>query len=205
MKFLRADNHATYCGENPVDMNDREMESTAIELTLPTGLSAKAQACWDYFDGTAFAYEYKDRLVVTDEGLYLTEHGDGSAEAPYGSPRWVCDSWEELEQILEETYDDLKEDGLLGDAEESLPPAQRHITTLSNNGARIKRPDGTTEPVTMDFYRRAVEQCIRGGFNAVTYELELPGIDGEFMIAFWRTGHVDSGSTRSVFDCLASR
>ncbi len=26
---------------------------------------------------------------------------------------------------------------------------------INNNGARIKAPDGTTEPVTMDFYRRA--------------------------------------------------
>lgn len=57
----------------------------------------------------------------------------------------------------------------------------------------------------MDFYRRAVEQCIEGGYNAVTFELELPGIDGDFQIAFWKDGHVDSGSTRSICDCLASR
>jgi hypothetical protein len=113
LKFLRADNRITFCGEKPVDMNDRVAEHTAIELTLPTGLSPKAQACWDYFDGTAFAYEYKGRLVVTDEGLYLTAHGDGSHEAPLGFPRWVVDSWEELEQVLEETYDDLAADGLL--------------------------------------------------------------------------------------------
>lgn len=113
LKFLRADNRITFCGEKPVDMNDREAEHTAIELTLPTGLSLKAQACWDYFDGTAFAYEYKGRLVVTDESLYLTAHGDGSHEAPLGFPRWVVDSWEELEQVLEETYDDLASDGLL--------------------------------------------------------------------------------------------
>ena len=84
-------------------------------------------------------------------------------------------------------------------------PAERHIKSLNNNGARIKAPDGTTEPVSMDFYRRAVEQCIEGGYNAVTYELELPGIDGDFQIAFWKDGHVDSGSTRSICDCLASR
>ena len=113
MKFLREDNKVTFCGEVPVDMNDRESGDTAIELTLPTGLSEKAQACWDYFDGTAFAYEYKGRLVVTDEGLYLTEHGDGTYEAPFGGPRWVVDSWEELENALEATYDDLEEDGML--------------------------------------------------------------------------------------------
>ena len=80
--------------------------------------------------------------------------------------------------------------------------AERHIQSLNNNGACIKAPDGTTEPVSMDFYRRAVEQCIQGGYNAVTYNLELPGIDAEFMIAFWKDGHVDSGSTERIIDCL---
>lgn len=80
--------------------------------------------------------------------------------------------------------------------------AERHINSLGNNGARIKAPDGTTEPVSMDFYRRAVEACIRGGCAAITYELELPGIDGEFMIAFWKDGHVDSGTTCRIIDCL---
>ena len=80
--------------------------------------------------------------------------------------------------------------------------AERHINSLSNNGARIKAPDGTTEPVSMDFYRSAVEACVKGGCCAITYELELPGIDGEFMIAFWKDGHVDSGTTRRIIDCL---
>lgn len=62
--------------------------------------------------------------------------------------------------------------------------AERHIASLSNNGTRIKAPDGTTEPVNMDFYFRAVEQCNAGGYNAVTYELVLPGIDGEFPDSF---------------------
>ena len=112
MKYLREDNRISFCGKSPIDMNDRAGESGAVELSLPTGLSEKARRCWDYFDGTAFAFEYKDRLVVTDESLYLTEHGDGSHEAPYGGPRWVCDSWEELEQALEDTWDDLEEEKL---------------------------------------------------------------------------------------------
>ena len=85
----------------------------------------------------------------------------------------------------------------------TLTPEGRHIQSLNNNGACIKRPDGSKEPVTMDFYRKAVEQCITGGYNAVTYELELPGIDGDFQIAVWRDGHVDSGTTRRIIDCLA--
>ena len=84
----------------------------------------------------------------------------------------------------------------------NLTPEERHIQSLCNNGARIKAPDGTTQPVSMDFYRRAVEECVKGGCNAVTYELELPGIDGDFMIAFWKDGHVDSGTTKRIIDCL---
>ncbi len=82
-------------------------------------------------------------------------------------------------------------------------PELRHIQSLSNNGACIKLLDGTKEPITIDFYRRAVEQCKKSGFNAVTYDLELPGIEGEFMIAIWRSGHVDSGTTKRIIDCLA--
>ena len=78
---------------------------------MPSGFSDKAKSCWEYFIGSAFIFEYKDRLVVTDEGLYLSSHGDGSHDAPIGGPRWECDSWDELEQILENTYDDLAEDG----------------------------------------------------------------------------------------------
>ena len=113
MKFMRDDVRITFCGEDPIDRNDPEVAKTAVELTLPAGFSEKAHKCWDYFDGTAFLYEYKDRLVVTDESLYLTEHGDGSFEAPFGFPRWVCDSWAELEHCLEETWDDLLEDGMI--------------------------------------------------------------------------------------------
>ena len=113
MKYLREDTHITFCGEKPIDKNDPEGAASAIELTLPEGFSKKAWDCWDYFDGCAFLFEYKDRLVVTDESLYLTAHGDGTPEAPLGFPRWECDTWEELEQALEETYDELKEDDMI--------------------------------------------------------------------------------------------
>ena len=51
--------------------------------------------------------------MVTDESLYLTAHGDGTATAPLGFPRWECDTWEELEQALEQAYDELAGDGLI--------------------------------------------------------------------------------------------
>ena len=113
MEFLRKANTATSFGEQPVDRNDPKAAKFALGLTLPEGFSDKAKACWDYFDGAAFIFGYKGRLVVTDEALELTVAGDGSRENPYGGPRWICDSWEELEEILEEVYDELKEDGIL--------------------------------------------------------------------------------------------
>lgn len=115
MKFL---NEHTYImhGLKPIDKNDRKNENTAVRLASPDNFSEKAKLCWRYFDGAAFIFEYKERLVITDEGLYLTEHGDGTPGNPLGSPRWVCDSWEELEKILEDTYDDLVEDGMIEEA-----------------------------------------------------------------------------------------
>lgn len=105
MKFWRSDTHIIL-GHNAIDRNDRENEKTAVELALPFGFSDKAKACWDYLDGTAFIFEYKNRLVITDESLDLTEYGDGKI-LPLGCPRWICDSWEELERILELSYDDV--------------------------------------------------------------------------------------------------
>ncbi len=120
MKFNRTDAQtltveqfaATY-GEYPVDKNDPDSAMTAIFYTVPEGFSAKAKAVMDYLDGAAFIFEYKDHIVVTDEGLWLTMHGDGSRENPMGCERWTCDSWEELEECLELTYQDLVDDGII--------------------------------------------------------------------------------------------
>lgn len=113
-------NDVEILGNGPfaVDRNDPAAASSAIELSLPEGFSSKAWAAWEYFDGsapagTAFLFIYKNQLVVTDESLYLTEHGNGTAEAPLGFPRFVGDSWEELESWLEAVYDEIKEQGWL--------------------------------------------------------------------------------------------
>ena len=79
-----------------------------------------------------------------------------------------------------------------------------HIKTLANHGACIRAGDQRI-PLTGDFYRKAVERCIADGCNAITYELELPGIGDEMAVCIWRDGHVDSGSMRRICDCLASR
>lgn len=83
-----------------------------------------------------------------------------------------------------------------------MTPEERHIRSLENNGACIRKPDGSSEAVSMAFYRKAVKICKEGGFNAITYDLTLPGTNGRFVIAFWRDGHVDSGSANRVNDCL---
>jgi len=114
MKFLNEHTYIMY-GLKPIDKNDRTNENTAVQLALPDNFSEKAKACWKYFTGAAFIFEYKERLVIADEGLYLTEHGDGTND-PLGFPRWICDSWKEFEKILEETYDELIEDGAIEEA-----------------------------------------------------------------------------------------
>ena len=117
MKFERedantytAEQFAHRFGEYPVDKNDPENAITAIYYEVPTGFSAKAKAAMDYLDDTAFIFEYNGKLVVTDESLYLTEHGDGQNEA-MGFPRDVFDSWEDLEEWLKLVYQDGVEEG----------------------------------------------------------------------------------------------
>lgn len=100
-------------GETPNDVVCPEDACTAIEYLLPDNFSEKAKKHFnEYYSGSAYIFEYKGKLVVTDEGLDLTEGGDGF-EVPYCAPRWVCDSWKEVEAALEQSYDDLLESGLL--------------------------------------------------------------------------------------------
>ena len=80
---------------------------------------------------------------------------------------------------------------------------ENHIRTLQAHGARIAMPDGSIE-LTADFYHKAIEACVRGGCKAITYEMILPGIDEEMALCVWKDGRVDSGSVKSICDCLAS-
>ena len=81
--------------------------------------------------------------------------------------------------------------------------SKRHIETLARHGAAIKAPDGTSLPLTESFCEEAAGRCISGGYNAVTYDLLLPGIDDPMMIAIWKDGHIDSGSVKGVCMALA--
>ena len=102
MKYARRDARI-YTDLDPIDMNDPESAATAIEYGLPEGFSGKAKACWQYFSGAAYLFEYKGQLVMTDESLYLTEHGDGG----------TFDTWDEVEAFLEQVFDELLEDDMI--------------------------------------------------------------------------------------------
>lgn len=80
--------------------------------------------------------------------------------------------------------------------------SKRHIETLIRHGAEIKVPDGTSFPLTESFCEEAAGRCISGGYNAVTYDLLLPGVDDPMMIAIWKDGHIDSGSVKGVCAAL---
>lgn len=103
-----------YADQRPTDLLDPESELTAIEYSLPESFSEKAKLVWEYLDGAGFIFEYKGRLVITDESLYLTEAGDGIHEA-IGCPRFEADSWEEIERWLELVWEDVKDDIITDD------------------------------------------------------------------------------------------
>ncbi len=89
-KFGCAENFAIAYGRDdaPVDRNDPESAETAIRWSLPSWFCKNAKTVYyKYFEGSAYVFEYKGRLVVTDESLELTEYGDGSADSPLSFPR----------------------------------------------------------------------------------------------------------------------
>ena len=95
----------------PIDRNDPECASTAVELEFPETFSHKAWLVIRYMEAAMYLYLYKGEYILTDESLYLTDHGDGSHEAPLGGPRYVAESLEEVEQWLEELADCYDEEG----------------------------------------------------------------------------------------------
>ncbi len=81
--------------------------------------------------------------------------------------------------------------------------AAHHINILAAHGAQLRNPDdGAMIPLTEAFYQKAVANCHEGGYNAVCFDLVLPDIDEELMLAVHRDGHVDSGRVKSVIACL---
>ncbi len=87
----------------------------------------------------------------------------------------------------------------------TLSPEQQHLESLRRHGAQVIGPDGKRTELNSFFVGNVVNNCIRMGCNAITYDLFLPDIDEPLMIAIWRDGHIDSGSAKSICDCLAAR
>ena len=87
----------------------------------------------------------------------------------------------------------------------TLTPDQRHLEHLRLHGAQVTGPNGNRVELNSFFVGNVVNDCIRMGCNAITYDLFLPDIDEPMMIAIWKDGHIDSGSVKSICDCLAAR
>ena len=112
---------------NPaIDRNDPQAAATAIELEFPETFSRKAWRVIRYLEGAICLYAYKGRFIVTDESLELTAYGDGSREAPYGAPRFICDSLDELEQTLEDLADCYDASGDIPGWETERPEPQQN-------------------------------------------------------------------------------
>ena len=87
-------------------------------------------------------------------------------------------------------------------AEMNIACAHTHIETLRKHGAHVTGPDGQRTDLSVGFYDAALAGCREGKYNAVCYELFLPGIDEPLLIAVHADGRVDTGSEKAVLRCL---
>ena len=100
----------------PIDMNDPVSVYTAEHIEWPATFSKNANESLRYFDAfsefsTAYLFRYKGKLVITDESLYLTNHGTGEPGSPLGGPRAEFDTMAQVEAWLEDVHSDLEVDG----------------------------------------------------------------------------------------------
>ena len=101
------------------------MKTTTFALELPRNMRLISRAAFKALEGDGYLFEHNGRLVFTDESLQL-EEGDGSPEHPFGGPRWVGDSFAELEDWLLQCAIDWWGDGL------DSPMAQALIEALES-------------------------------------------------------------------------
>ena len=78
-----------------------------------------------------------------------------------------------------------------------------HLNTLAAHGAQITYSDGCGQPIRIDlsedFYTEHLAWLRnQPAVTALTFDLYLPGIDGEFALTIWEDGHIDSGSKESM-------
>ena len=87
-------------------------------------------------------------------------------------------------------------------AEMNIACALNHIETLRKHGAQVTGQDGQRTELNSFFYDTAKDECLLKGYEAICYELFLPGIEDRLMIAIHRDGRVDTGSEKNVIMCL---
>lgn len=75
---------------------------------------------------------------------------------------------------------------------------QLHIERLRRHGAKVRKPDGILTELNSFWYYGRVDDCIRCGAEAITYELFLPDVEADLRIAVWHDGHVDYGSEKMI-------
>ena len=89
-------------------------------------------------------------------------------------------------------------------AEMNIACALSYIDALRQSGAQVRLPDGTRSELNAFIYDGAKDECLLNGYDAICYELFLPGIDEPLMIAILNDGRVDAGSEESVIRRLDS-
>ncbi len=73
-----------------------------------------------------------------------------------------------------------------------------HLNSLAAHGAKVGSDHGWVTP-DEDFYNAELDNIHRYSMIvAITYDLKLPDLDGDFAITIWRDGHIDSGSRESM-------
>ena len=178
-----------------IDRNDPEAAVTAIEIHFPSTFSRKAWKVIRYFDGTIFLFVYKGKFIATDESLYLTEHGDGSHEAPIGLPRWTGDSLEALERWLEAVADEYDQDGEIPgwktESHEAEETAEAQIELLSS--MNIQR-EGNWFTGTISGYPFQVK---------VTDEGSVWGIDNGRIIKLFVTEKPEGSSSKYLNELIS--
>ena len=87
-------------------------------------------------------------------------------------------------------------------AELNIACALNHIETLRRHGAQVLGPDGRRTELNSFFYDSAKDECWLNNYEAICYELFLPGIDEPLLIAIHSDGRVDTGSAKNVIMCI---
>lgn len=154
-----------------VDRNDPDAAVTAIEIRFPETFCERAWKVIRCLDDTIFLYAYKGRFVVTDESLYLTDHGNGSPTAPFGGPRWAGDSLDALEQWL------LRIADIYDASDEEIPGWKRE-----QKDAAPKEPTRLHTPWLENRSNVMVKMAPSGDFIAIRTYSRKHGGHGRFLV-----------------------